>query len=109
MDSISTHQWISNPSYIQIEVYKGDPLSAAIFNAVINLLLDTIQSQCHHLGYHCSSSSVVMQALQYADDTCFVSNSKENFQTMLEVTQSYLDWALMKAKVNKCVAVAKAG
>ena len=53
----------------QIGVYQGDPLSAAIFNVVINLLLHTIQSQCHHLGYHFSSSSVVMPALQYADDT----------------------------------------
>ena len=28
---------------------------------------------------------------------------------MLDVTQHWLDWALMKAKVNKCVAVATAG
>ena len=66
---VSTHQWISNPFHIQIGVYRGDPLSAATFNAVINLLLHTIQSQCHHLGYHFSSHSVVMPALQYADDT----------------------------------------
>ena len=66
---VSTHQWITNPFHIQIGVYQGDPLSAAIFNVVINLLLHTIQSQCPHLGYHFSSSSVVMPALQYADDT----------------------------------------
>ena len=28
---------------------------------------------------------------------------------MLDVTQHWLDWALMKAKVNKCVAVAITG
>ena len=28
---------------------------------------------------------------------------------MLDVAQHWLDWALMKAKVNKCVAVAIAG
>ena len=28
---------------------------------------------------------------------------------MLDVTQHWLDWALMKAKVNECVAVAIAG
>ena len=95
---VSTHQWITNPFHIQIGVYRGDPLSAAIFNVVINLLLHTIQSQCHHLGYHFSSSSVVMPALQYADDTCLVSNSKENCQTMLDVTQHWLDWALIKER-----------
>ena len=106
---VSTHQWISNPFHLQIGVYQGDPLSAAIFNVVINLLLDTIQSQCHHIGYRFSSSSVVIPSLQYADDTCLVSNSKENCQTMLDVTQRWLEWALMKAKVNKCVAVAITG
>ena len=49
-----------------------------------------------------------MPALQYADD-CLVSNSKENCQTMLDVTQHWLDWALMKAEVNECVAVAITG
>ena len=73
---VSTHQWISNPFHLQIGVYQGDPLSAAIFNVVINLLLDTIQSQCHHIGYRFSSSSVVIPALQYADDTCLVSDPK---------------------------------
>jgi len=107
---VSTHQWISNSFYIQIGVHQDDPLSAAIFNVVINLLLDAIQSQCNHLGYRfSSSSSVVLPALQYADDTCLVSNSKENCQTMLDVTQRCLDWALMKAKVNKCAAVAITG
>ena len=64
---VSTHQWISNPFYIQIGVHQGDPLSAAIFNVVINLLLDTIQSQCNHLGCRFTSSSVVLPALQYAE------------------------------------------
>ncbi len=105
-----THQWISNSFYIQIGVHQGDPLSAAIFNVGINLLLDAIQSQCNHLGYRfSSSSSIVLPALQYADDTCLVSNSKENCQTMLDVTQRCSDWALMKAKVNKCAAVAITG
>ena len=75
---VSTHQWISNPFHIQIGVYQGDPLSADIFNVVINLLLDTIQSQYHHLGYRFSSSSVVMLALLYAQCTCLVSISKDN-------------------------------
>ena len=52
---------------------------------------------------------MVIPALQYADDTCLVSNSKENFQTMLDVTQCWLEWALMKAKVNKWVVVAITG
>ena len=94
---------------LQIGVYQGDPLSAAIFNVVINLLLNTIHVQSHHLGYRFSSSSVVRPALQYADDTCLVSNCEENCQAMLDVTQRWLDWALMKAKVTKCVAVAITG
>ena len=52
---------------------------------------------------------MVLPALQYADDTCLVSNSKENCQTMLDVAQHCLDWALMKAKVNECAAVAITG
>ena len=96
---VSINQWTSNLFKLQIGVYQGDPVSAAIFNVIIN----TIQVQCHHLGYRFSSSSVVRPALQYANDPCFVSNSKENCQTMLDITQRWLDWALMKAKVMKCV------
>ena len=66
-------------------------------------------SNGHHLVFHFSSSSVVMPALQYADNICLVSNSKENCQAMLDVTQRWLDWALTKAKVIKCVAVAITG
>ena len=95
---VSTHQWIFNPFHLRIGVYQGDPLSAAIFNVVINLLLDIIQSQCHHIGYCFSSSSVVIPALQYADDTCLVSNSKENCQTMLDVTQRWLEWIFNEGK-----------
>ena len=46
-----------------------------------------------------------MSILQYADDTCLTASSKANCQAMLNTTQKWLDWSLLKAKAPKCAAI----
>ena len=70
-----------------------------------NLYLDTIMAECSHTGYRFSSSPHQMPILQYADDTCLTASSKANCQAMLNTTQKWLDWSLLKAKVPKCAAI----
>ena len=85
--------------------FPSDPLSAAIFDVVINLYVDTIMAKCSHTGHHFSSSPHQMPILQYADDTCLTASRKANCQAMLNTTQKWLDWSLLKAKVPKCAAI----
>ena len=98
---ISTKQWETQPVHLAKGLFQGDPLSAAIFDVVINLYLDTIMAECSHSGYRFSSSPHQMPILQYADDTCLTASSKANCQAMLNTTQKWLDWSLLKAKVPK--------
>ena len=101
---ISTKQWETTPIHLGKGLFQGDPLSAAIFDVVINLYLDAIKSECSHRGYRFSTSRHQMSTLQYADDTCLTASSKEDCQAMLDTTEKWLDWSLLKAKVSKCAA-----
>ena len=44
--------------------------------------------------------------LQYADDSCLVSNSLENCQILCKAAEMWLQWACMRAKVPKCCVLA---
>ena len=57
------------------ELVQGDPLSAAIFDVVVSLYIDTIKAECSHMSYRFSTSRHQMSTLQYADDTCLTASS----------------------------------
>ena len=67
---ISTKQWETGPIHLGRRLFQGDPLSAAIFDVVVNLYLDAIKSECRHMSYCFSTSRHQMSILQYTDDTC---------------------------------------
>ena len=66
-------------------------------------------SQCSHARYRSSSSLHQLPILQYADDACLTASSKANCQAMLDTTQKWLDWSLLKAKVPKCAVISICG
>ena len=67
-------------------MYQGDPLSVAIFNTVINTLVDTLDTRLD-LGFHISDSRHRVNLLQYADDTCIVVNgpTSAQYQYILDI------------------------
>ena len=89
---------------LQRGVYQGDPLSVVIFNTVINTLIDTLKTRVD-LGYTLYKSSHTTNVLQYADDTCLVANCPAACQHLLSITEQWLEWAGMEAKVPKCHSV----
>ena len=58
-----------------------------------------------HLGYQFSQSQRSIHLLQYADDTCFMSDGPAGCKR-LEHTERWLNWSGMKAKVPKCHSLA---
>ena len=103
---ITCQQWTTNPINLQVGVFQGDPFSVAIFNTVINLLLDYIKTVCPTTGYRFSLSNRQLSTLQYADDTCFTASSVKKCQAMLSATGIWLKWAKMGPKVPKCRSLA---
>lgn len=105
---ILNDKWSTPEFPFQTGVYQGDPLSVAIFNTVINTLVDTLKSRLD-LGYKLSNSNYHINTLQYADDTCLVANCPAACQELLNITDEWLKWADMKAKVPKCHSMSLQG
>ena len=61
------------------------------------------------LGYRFTNSNQSLNILQYADDTCLVTDGPSICRTMLDFTDKWLQWSQMKAKVSKCQALAIEG
>ena len=74
--------------------------------------------QCHSLlplqqrrdlGYTLSGCDCPNNSLQYADDACIVSDGTTACQCLLDMTDAWLQWSGMKAKVPKCYCLAVCG
>ena len=99
---VVSNTWTTNPFPLQIGIFQGDPLTVIIFNLVINLFVEFIHEFYYQLGYCFSGSPRTVPLLQYADDSCLVSNCLNNCQVLCSAADKWLAWANMKAKVPKC-------
>ena len=68
-------------------------------------MADSLNSM-QHLGYRFSGSQRTIHLLQYADDTCLISDGPASCKKLLEGIERWLDWSGMKAKVPKCHSLA---
>ena len=102
---ITCQHWQTKAISLQVGVFQGDPFSVAIFNTVINMLLDHIAHVCPNTGYRFTSSNKELSTLQYADDTSYTASSRKKCQEMLNATQVWLQWAQMEPEVPKCRAL----
>ena len=73
-----------------------------IFNMVINTLVDTLKTQY-------TRCTTLLTSGQHADDTCLVTNSLAACQHLLNLTDRWLDWSMMRAKIPKCCTVSSTG
>ena len=85
--SVSSGIWDTPFIPIQVGVYQGDPLSAVIFNTVINAMVDTVQSR-QDLRYQ---SQKPVNLFQYADDTSLVANSTSSCQHFINMLATWLN------------------
>ena len=102
---VTSKSWATNPIQLQVGVYQGDPLSVAIFSAVMTTLADTIDHH-KHLGYQFTNSPRSTNILQYADDTCLIADGPSSCQQLLKSVEKWLQWTGMKAKMPKCHSLA---
>ena len=98
---ITADSWSTPVVPLQTGVYQGDPLSVVIFNTVMCTLIEALKP-LQHLGYTLSQSNHTVNLLQYADDTCLVSDGPASCQELLHSVEKWLQWTCMRAKVPKC-------
>ena len=55
-----------------------------------------------YLGYTFAQSQRSVHILQYADDTCLISNGPASCQELIHHTEKWLLWSGMRAKPAKC-------
>ena len=104
LSTLAYLQWATPCVPLQTGVYQEDPLSVVIFNTIMCTLIDALKSLKHH-GYILSGTQHSVNLLQYADDTCLVSNGPASCQELLNQVDKWLQWSGMKAKVPKCYSL----
>ena len=103
---VSTKSWTTAPIHLQLGVYQGDPLSAIIFNMVLNTLVDSIIQRYSQLGYSLNSVRRRINLLKYANNTSFIGDSPSSCQRLLSITESWLDCSGMQANIpSVCIAI----
>ena len=85
---------------ISTGVKQGDPLSAILFNCVLDKFLSALPTD---IGGTVSGKKI--PALAFADDLLLLTNSSPAMQLLLDLLGKFLDSEGMKANVNKCHAL----
>ena len=80
--TVTSRYWSTGVVPINVGVYQGDPLSAVIFNTVMMTLADSLKAEMD-CGYTFSQSRRSTNILQYADDTCLITNGPASCQKLL--------------------------
>ena len=102
----------SAPFHYGIGVFQGCTTSPVLFNIVIQILLDILQSPDNqHLAYEfqpaSDGSARKVMAPTFADDIAFLTKSADGCQHLLTLTEKFCTWSMsMRLKPPKCFAVA---
>jgi hypothetical protein len=83
---ISLGDTLSKPFEINRGTKQGDPLSPALFNAVLENVLRKIKPAWHEKGYGVAvgeNDAGVLTNLRFADDLLLVASSKKQIKGML--------------------------
>jgi len=102
---VSTKGWSTGFFLFDIGLFQGCVLSTILFDCVFNLLLDFLDPLKHE-GYTFKKVPVTIMHKAYADDLQLTTTTPQGHQRVLNKTQTWLDWAQMRAKPKKCVSLA---
>ena len=106
---VHTRQFSTQPFHYGIGVFQGCTTSPALFNVVMQLLLDIINRPANrHLAYKFPSHEPPFTILcpTFADDISLVTETPDGNQHLLDETAGFCEWSGMALKPPKCFALA---
>jgi len=80
-------------------VKQGCPLSPILFDLALEQLIDGVNEQ----GYSFIQGEVAV--LAYADDLCFIAETPDRLQEMLDRAQEFVAWTGLQFKATKCATL----
>ena len=95
-----THRGSATTIMLKRGVKQGDPISPLIFNAIIDTLLEQLES----LPGHSIDENHTISSLAFADDLILMAATREDAQKLLLHTKGYLRALGMKIAVTKCAS-----
>jgi Reverse transcriptase (RNA-dependent DNA polymerase) len=110
---VQTPDFKSSIFHYGIGVFQGCTASPVLYNVVMQMLLDLLHQEAHHLAYSFGdvdpAKSSVGRVLDpsFADDLTIVTRTVAGSQFLLDKLHSFLTWSrTMRLKVPKCLALA---
>ncbi len=106
---VHTREFSTQPFHYGIGVFQGCTTSPALFNVVMQLLLDIIKRPANrHLAYrfHSHVPPLTFLCPTFADDISLVTETPDGNQHLLNETAKFCEWSGMALKPPKCFALA---
>src|SRR5260221_7256022 len=103
--SVSSCGQLTNTITVRRGVLQGDPCSLLLFNICFNSLMRLLESPGYrHMGYMWGKRQHQQCSwLQYADDAPIIANSQPDAQGLVQLFESWCDWAKMDIRLDKCL------
>jgi hypothetical protein len=103
---VVTEDWATGFFRFDTGLFQGCVLSAILFDAVFNLLIDFL-APLDIKGFKFKNVDIQGLTKAYADDLTITTQTPKGNQEALNKTVEWLDWTVtMKAKPSKCVHLA---
>ena len=88
------------PIGIRRDILQGDPLSALLFDLMIEPLIRWLNAS--HKGDDMPSCGLQLASKWYADDGTLGTNTIEDMVVLLEIVEQFNDWSGIRLNVGKC-------
>lgn len=105
--TVLTNNWSTAVFRYGVGVFQGDPLSVAIFDMIMNLYTDSLESLKPLCAYQLSSVDHDMFLSIFADDTAIITRGTEEAKLVCKRTDKFLQWSGLQVNASKCATFAR--
>src|SRR6266516_4035485 len=102
---VSSRGQLTSTILVKRGVLQGDPCSPLFFNLCFNSLMRLLETLGYkQMGYFWGKNQHQQCSwLQYADDALIIANSLQTAQCLVQLFESWCDWAKMDIRLDKCL------
>src|SRR6266516_1506395 len=103
---VSSRGQLTSTILVKRGVLQGDPCSPLFFNLCFNSLMRLLESPGYkQMGYFWGKNQHQQCSwLQYADDALIIANSLSTAQCLVQLFETWCEWAKMDIRLDKCLS-----